>query len=63
MLLFKSREHRNGDLGKEDELDELTTKEVSRLIDWLKEHGHSPEEIEDCIDSISLEPGKAQKEA
>ena len=35
--------------------DEMTTKEVSRLIDWLKESGHTFEEIEQCIDYISKE--------
>lgn len=40
------------------EADELTTKEMSRLIDWLKEHGHTFEEIEDCIDTISQEKKK-----
>lgn len=39
--------------------DEMTTKEVSRLIDWLKEHGHTYEEIEQCIDYISKEKSKA----
>lgn len=36
-------------------MDGLTTKEVSRLIDWLKANGHTPEEIEACIDHISQE--------
>lgn len=39
--------------------DEMTTKEVSRLIDWLREHGHTYEEIEQCIDYISKEKSKA----
>lgn len=38
--------------------DEMTTKEVSRLIDWLKENGHTFEEIEQCIDYISQEEQK-----
>ena len=38
--------------------DEMTTKEVSRLIDWLREHGHTYEEIEQCIDYISKEQPK-----
>ena len=33
--------------------DEMTTKEVSRLIDWLKANGHTYAEIENCIDYIS----------
>ncbi len=36
-------------------MEEMTTREISRLIDWLKEHGHTYEEIEDCIDTISKE--------
>lgn len=38
--------------------DEINTKEISRLIDWLKEHGHTYEEIEQCIDYISKEHSK-----
>ena len=26
--------------------------EVTRLIQWLREHGHTPEEILDCIEFI-----------
>lgn len=39
--------------------DEMTTKEVSRLIDWLKSKGCSYEEIEQCIDYISKEQPKS----
>lgn len=35
------------------EVDEMTTKEVDRLIDWLLAHGHSAEEIRDCIKHIA----------
>lgn len=35
--------------------DEMATKKVSRLIDWLKLNGHTYEEIEECIDYISKE--------
>lgn len=38
--------------------DEMTTKEVSRLIDWLKSKGCSYEDIEQCIDYISKEQPK-----
>lgn len=38
--------------------DEMTTKEVSRLIDWLKDKGCTYEEIEQCIDYISKEQPK-----
>ncbi|MCH5197998.1 MAG: hypothetical protein J1E34_03730 [Oscillospiraceae bacterium] len=41
--------------------DEMTTKEVSRLIDWLKANGHTLEDAEKCIDYISGEqPPKAK---
>lgn len=33
----------------------LTTKEISRLIHWLKSKGFGLNEIEDCIDTISKE--------
>ena len=26
---------------------------INRLIRWLREHGHTPEEITDCIDFIT----------
>lgn len=41
--------------GSEDMNEEMTTKEVSRLIDWLKSKGLTYEEIEECIDYISKE--------
>lgn len=34
---------------------ELTTKEISRLIDWLIAHGLNYEDVESCIDYISGE--------
>ncbi len=34
---------------------DMTTKEISRLIDWLKSHGCTYPDIEDCIDYISQE--------
>jgi len=33
--------------------DEMTTNEVARLIDWLKAHGHSAEEVTECIKYIA----------
>ena len=33
--------------------DELTTKEISRLIDWLKSKGHTAEEAAECIKYIA----------
>ena len=29
--------------------DEINTKEISRLIDWLKEHGHTHEELSNVL--------------
>lgn len=37
----------------EKEVDIMTTNEMSRLSDWLKANGHSPEEIIDCIHYIA----------
>ena len=33
--------------------EELTTKEVDRLIDWLKANGHTAEEAAECIKYIA----------
>ena len=41
-----------------EEDNKLTTKEISRLIDWLKSKGFGLNEIEDCIDTISKEKGE-----
>ena len=30
--------------------------EISLLIDWLREHGHSESEINDCIQFIAGKP-------
>ena len=43
---------------KREEDNKLTTKEISRLIDWLKSKGFGLNEIEDCIDTISKEKGE-----
>ena len=32
---------------------DMTTKEIVRLIDWLKLTGHSSEQIENCIRYIA----------
>ncbi len=32
---------------------EMTSKEISRLIDWLKSKGMTPEEIIDCLQTLS----------
>ncbi len=33
--------------------DELTTKEMDRLADWLKAQGHTAEEVLQCIKYIT----------
>lgn len=34
-------------------MDELTTKEVDRLAEWLKAQGFPPEKVLDCIKYIA----------
>lgn len=40
-----------GDNGME--LDEISTKEIARLIDWLVAHGHTSDDAADCIRYIA----------
>ncbi len=40
--------------------DEMTTKEVDRLADWLKANGHTDEEILQCIKYIAGTQGPQQ---
>ena len=42
--------------------DEMTTKEVDRLADWLKANGHSDEEILQCIKYIAGTQQPQQKQ-
>ncbi len=35
------------------ELDEISTKEIARLIDWLVAHGHTSDDAADCIRYIA----------
>lgn len=35
-------------------MDEMTTREIDRLFDWLIEHGHTAEEARACIKYIAL---------
>ncbi len=35
-----------------DEEMSMTAKEAARLTDWLKAHGHTAEEADDCIKYI-----------
>ena len=37
----------------------MTDKEMSRLCDWLKDKGYTPEQINECIKYISK--GKVQE--
>lgn len=34
-------------------MEEMTCKEIARLIEWLKSKGHTPDEIIACIEYIS----------
>lgn len=34
-------------------MDEMNAKEAARLIDWLKEHGHTADEAAECIKYIA----------
>ena len=34
-------------------MDELNIREIDRLIEWLKAHGHSAEEAAECIEFIA----------
>jgi len=34
-------------------MDEMNTKELDRLADWLKSHGHSADEVLDCLAYIA----------
>ena len=33
--------------------DKMSVAQISRMSHWLQSHGHTPEEILDCIDYIS----------
>ena len=39
--------------GSEEQMDEMNAKEAARLIDWLKEHGHTADEAAECIKYIA----------
>ena len=34
-------------------MEEMTCKEIARLIEWLESKGHTPDEIIACIEHIS----------
>lgn len=34
-------------------MDEMTTQEIAKLIEWLKAHGHTSDEIVSCIEHIA----------
>ena len=33
-------------------MEEMTCKEIARLIEWLKSKGHTPDEIIACIEQV-----------
>lgn len=41
-----------------EELDEMTGKEIARLMEWLKAHGHTSDEIVSCIEYIGNDSDK-----
>lgn len=44
-----------------EEVDIMTTKEMKRLSDWLISHGHSAEEVLDCLGYIAQDNAPAPK--
>ena len=38
---------------KERDMEEMEKVTVNRLIEWLKEHGHTSDEIVECIEYIT----------
>ncbi len=43
-------------------MDEMTTTEIGRLIDWLKSKGMTDSEIVECLEAISKGPKKASSD-
>lgn len=41
---------------------EMTLKQISRLCDWLKAEGHTPEEIINCIKYMAKEKAPEEPE-
>lgn len=38
---------------KEEDMEDMEKVTVNRLIEWLKSHGHTSDEIVDCIEYIT----------
>lgn len=34
-------------------MEEMSTQDIYRLIEWLREHGHTAEEIVECLEFIT----------
>ena len=47
-----------GNTESEEKMEEMESRTVARLIEWLKRHNMTAEEIVDCIEYIT---GKAEK--
>lgn len=44
-------------------MDEMTTRELDRLADWLKAHGFTAEQVLDCVKYITgAQPPAAEPE-
>ena len=43
------------------EADSMSAKEMDRLSDWLKSHGHTAEEVLDCLKDIAQDHAPAPK--
>lgn len=54
-------EERQGDPEeKGDAMEDMESKTVARLIEWLKNHGHTADEIVECIEYITTGKEKAE---
>lgn len=43
-------------------MEDMESRTVARLIEWLKEHGHTADEIVDCMEYITGKAEKKEKE-
>lgn len=43
------------------EADSMSAKEMDRLSDWLKSHGHTPDDVLDCLKYIAQDKTPAPK--
>lgn len=55
----KETEDNNPKGRKEKKMEDMESKTVARLIEWLKKHGHTSDEIVECIEYITTGKEKA----